>query len=105
MKLRIAITSNTNNVRTLRVIEQDVNETWYIYGLDQPCQGSATTFPPSLSTITTLIPCAQTTTSWARIIQATTLITISKSSKTVLDNYFLLIFFLIYQTIFRYFFL
>ncbi|CAF0804488.1 unnamed protein product [Rotaria sordida] len=74
-----SITSNTNNIRTLRVIEQVVNETWYIYGLDQPCQGSATTFPPTLSTITTLIPCALTTTSWARIIQATTQITISQT--------------------------
>ncbi|CAF2060916.1 unnamed protein product [Rotaria magnacalcarata] len=74
-----SITSSTSNVRTLRVIEQVTNETWYVYGLDQPCQGSATTFPPYLSTITTLIPCAQTTTSWARIIQATTLITISQT--------------------------
>ncbi|CAF3038527.1 unnamed protein product [Rotaria socialis] len=62
-----SITSRTSNVRTLRVIEQVTNETWYVYGLDQPCQGSATIFPPSLSTITTLIPCAQTTTSWAPI--------------------------------------
>ncbi|CAF1346024.1 unnamed protein product [Rotaria sp. Silwood1] len=82
-----SITSNTNNIQTLRVIEQVVNETWYIYGLDQPCQGSATTFPPSLSTITTLIPCAQTTTSWARIIQATTLITINKTINSNSNQY------------------
>jgi hypothetical protein len=80
------------------------NETWYVYGLDQPCLGSATTFPPSISTITTLIPCALTTTSWARIIQATTLITISKSSPTLIHNNFLLIILLcliyLYRSIF-----
>jgi hypothetical protein len=89
-------------VKTLRVLEQVTNETWYVYGLDQPCAGSATTFPPSISTLTTLIPCAATTTSWARIIQATTLITISKSSKTLINNNYLLIFLIFFTFIYRY---
>ncbi len=87
----------------MRVIEQVTNETWYVYGSDQPC-GNGVIFPPSLSTITTIIPCAQTTTSWARIIQATTLITISKSSPTLIHNNFLLIILLcliyLYRSIF-----
>jgi hypothetical protein len=67
--------------------------------------GSATAFPASISTITTLIPCAATTTSWARIIQATTLITISKSSQTLIQNNLLLIFLISSPYIYRYVFL
>jgi hypothetical protein len=67
--------------------------------------GSATAFPASISTITTLIPCAATTTSWARIIQATTLITISKSSPTLIQNNLLLIFLISFPYIYRYVFL
>jgi len=67
--------------------------------------GSATAFPASISTITTLIPCAATTTSWARIIQATTLITISKSSQTLIQNNFLLIILISFPYIYRYVFL
>ncbi len=76
------------------MIEQVVNETWYIYGINQTCNdGSGTTFPPNIFTSTTLIPCAQVTTSWARIIQATTQITISQSSQIFTKNDFLWIFF------------